>query len=333
MRTSSWPGVALALLAVAGMVFYAMSSHAAWLAAADPIDMQTDYNGDGHPDELVDELRVLSAWFDNDLDDTRRAEAQTAIADVFSRLPLADATHDTHAQVADLLAQTTATSDPAEKRSLAQQIDQLLQQAETFDPAYGAALATVKHLAGAHAGVPADAEAAPDFSQLQRGDILLTRGGDIYLNWFYAQHYSHAGIYDGDGMVYESNPDGIRLKPLAKWQAPGHQVALARINNLPVDDVLAALEWAKATFKTDGSTGYNHDIPDKWTEDSLYCSQLVWRIIDHAGVDLDSNDFWYLAWITTRLGPLGPEFAWPAVLPDELALSDQLKIYSSGVAQ
>jgi uncharacterized protein YycO len=332
MRTSPWPAVALASVVVAGMIFYAMSNLAA-SSAVELIDMQADHNGDQHPDEFVAELQSLAGRFADDLDGTQQIAAQAALADFFSRIPLAADTHDIHAQAQELLAQQAATSDPAAKRSLAQQVDQLLQQAETFDPAYGAALSTIKHLAGAHSGVLADAEAAPDFSQLQRGDILLTRGGDIYLNWFYAQHYSHAGIYDGDGMVYESNPDGIRLKPLAKWQEPGHQVALARIESLSVDDVLAALEWAKETFKTDGSTGYNHDIPDKWTEDKLYCSQLVWRIIDHAGLDLDSNDFWYLAWITTRLGPLGPELALPAVLPDELALSDRLQIYSSGITQ
>lgn len=341
MRTSTGVGLGLALVAVAGMIFYALSNLASPAAAPrgnqpanqPEIDLQTDSNSDGMPDALVAEMQGLATRFAHDLDNDDQQEALSALAGLVGRLPLSDATHDTHAHVKELLTQQTGAADPEEKRVLAQRVDQLLQEAESLDPAYQIAVSTLRRLAGAQAGVQTGAEGQPDFSQLQRGDILLIRGGDIYLNWFYAQHYSHAGIYDGNGMVYESNPDGVRLKPLAKWQEPGRQVALGRIDNLPVDAVLAALEWAKQTYRADGSTHYNHDIPDKWVEDKLYCSQLVWKIIEHAGVDLDSNDIWYLAWIATRLGPIGPEFALPAVLPDEVALSDHLQIYASGVTQ
>ncbi len=341
MRTSTWVGVGLALIVVMGIILFAsqglgtqsVMSEGDAPAGQVKIDLQTDGNGDGLPDELVAEIEQLTARFATDLDKGDQQEALAAIAELVGKLPLSDATLDTHDRAKELLTQQAATTDPDEKSALAQQVDQLLQDAESVDPAYQVALSTVRHMAGAQSGVQASDEIAPDFSQLQPGDILLSRGSNVYLNWFYAQHYSHAGIYDGNGMVYESNSDGVWLKPLAKWQEPGHQVALARINNLPVEEVLAALAWAKATYKADGSTQYNHDIPDKWVEDKLYCSQLVWKIIDHAGVDVDSNDIWYLMWITTRLGPIGPDFALPAVLPDEVAMSDHLQIYSSGVTK
>lgn len=339
MRSSTWGGLLLALLAVAAMALYAWRS----LAAAPPaleqqIDMQADANGDQLPDALVAELERLGALFARDLDASEDKAALAVIGALANRLPLADSTRDTQQQAKALLEKQAATDDPAAKAALAQQVDQLLAQAETFDPTYRLARATVEKLAGnrlqiAQPDATPDDASGPDFSGLKRGHIMLVRGGDIYLNWIYAQHYSHAGMYDGNGLVYESNPDGVRLKPLADWQEPGHLVGLGYNNKLSDQQVQAALDWAKQTYSTDGSTHYNHDIPDKWTEDKLYCSQLVWRINQHAGVDLDSNDFWYLAWISTRLGPAGLELALPAVLPDELAYSDHVTIYSAGVTK
>lgn len=340
IRSSAWLGTALALVAVAAMIAWSLNNLALQRSTAAPagsaLDLQTDTNGDHLPDELVAELQRLGDRFDQDLDASRDKEAFAAVTALFHRLPLAESTYAAHAQVKQLLAQQAATSDPVQKMALAQQIDTLLQGAETLDPAYQSALATVKQLAGVYSGAAAASQAeaaAPDFSKLQRGDILLIRGGNIYLNWIYAQHYSHAGIYAGDGLVLESNPDGVHLKSLSKWQEPGHLVALARSNRLSSAEVNAALDWALQSYKTDGSTHYNHDIVDKWLQDKVYCSQLVWKVTEHAGVDLDSNDFWYIAWITTRLGPLGPELAIPAVLPDEVALSDAITIYSSGMTR
>lgn len=349
MRSSTSIGLIVALLAVAGMLRYIINSPTRQQPALAPapattstlIDMQTDANGDQMPDALVAELQRLATQYSHDLTKDGDREALSTIATLSSRLPHIESTRAAQKQAAGLLTQLAAADDPTEQRALAQQVDQVLAQAEALDPTYRLAAATAAQLAGDKLGVQPDAAprkgqttpAAPDFGQLERGDILLIRGGDIYLNWIYAQHYSHAGIYDGNGFVYESNPDGLRLKPLAEWQQPGHLVALGRNNKLASERVLAALDWAEATYKTDGLTHYNHDIPDKWVADKLYCSQLVWRINQHAGVDLDSNDFWYLAWIAIRLGPLGVELAVPAVLPDEIALSDNITIYSAGITK
>lgn len=351
MRSSTSIGFILALVTIAGMLFNIISSAAspqgapASITTSSPIDMQTDANGDHLPDALVAELQRLEAQYSHDLSEGVDKEALAAIAALSSRLPHAQSTRTAQAQAADLLAQLAAASDPAEQRALAQQVDQVLAQAEALDPTYHLAMATAAQLTGDKLGIQPDTgpdtesgtaqtiATGPDFSQLKRGDILLIRGGDIYLNWIYAQHYSHAGIYDGNGFVYESNPDGLRLKPLAEWQQPGHLVALGRNNRLSSEQVQAALDWAEMSYKTNGSTHYNHDIPDKWVADKLYCSQLVWRINQKAGVNLDSNDFWYLAWMAMRLGPPGVELAIPAVLPDEIALSDNITIYSAGITK
>ncbi len=339
MRASTLIGTALAAAAVVGLIFNMMGNRGAQPPGqpGEPsaiIDFKTDANGDHLPDALVTEIQRLAAKFDHDLTEGNDSEALSLIRALSSRMPHAQGTRDVQKQAAALLAKQAAADDPLEKEKLAKEIEQLLGEAEKADPTYQAAMATVEKLAGDKFVTQAgQVQEAPDFGQLQRGDILFTRGDNTYLNWVYAQRYSHAGIYDGNGMVYESNPDGLRLKPLTDWQEPGHLVALARPTKMSGEQVQAALDWAEAAFKTDGSTHYNHDIPDKWAENKLYCSQLVWQINKHAGVDLDSNDFWYMVWISARLGPLGVDLAVPAVLPDEVALSDNITIYSSGVTR
>jgi uncharacterized protein YycO len=162
---------------------------------------------------------------------------------------------------------------------------------------------------------------------------MFIRGDRWYLNWIYARTYSHAGVYNGNSMVYESQADGVKLQPLAHWQEPGHQVGLGYNNQRSEADVQAALDWAETTYKTDGATPYNYVIPDKWTDSKLYCSQLVWKIHSHLGVDLDSNNFWYITWISLNVGAIGTSLAIPGVMPDEVALSDYVTIYSAGVTQ
>jgi cell wall-associated NlpC family hydrolase len=169
------------------------------------------------------------------------------------------------------------------------------------------------------------------FSQLKRGDIMLVRSGLITWSMFlYAMWYSHAGNYDGNGLVYESNADGVRLRPLANWQVSGQYIGLARSKKSSAASVASAMDWAKNKYKTDGSTPYNYFYPDKTTDARLYCSQLTWKIHKHLGVDLDSNNWKYLLYVSALWGAVGTAVAIPAVAPDEVSLSGNISIYAKG---
>jgi hypothetical protein len=158
--------------------------------------------------------------------------------------------------------------------------------------------------------------------------MLLHSSSSSKPDFLYTRWYSHAGTYAGSGAVYEANPDGVRLKPLANWQQPGQYVALGYNRSADaagVQRVADALVASEARYGTDGRTPYNYSFPDKWTDSGLYCSQLIWKIQQGAGADVDSNDVGYQMWIAARWGGWAAStIAIPAVAPDEIAADDDI---------
>lgn len=142
----------------------------------------------------------------------------------------------------------------------------------------------------------------------------------------YALYYSHSGTYNGNNTVYESNSDGVRLRPLSSWQQ-GQPVALGYTSGKSSSEVAAALSWAKNKYGTDGRTPYNWNFLNKTTDSALYCSQLVWKIHQYMGLNVDSNHWTYVAFLTARYGAVGTTFAFAAVAPDEVFLSDKIIYY------
>lgn len=51
---------------------------------------------------------------------------------------------------------------------------------------------------------------------LWTGDIMHINNKKFFN--IYAMYYSHSGIYNGNNTVYESNSDGVRVRPLSSWQ-------------------------------------------------------------------------------------------------------------------
>jgi len=140
---------------------------------------------------------------------------------------------------------------------------------------------------------------------------------------------SHSGTYNGGGYVYESNLDGVRLKPLSDWQQ-GQPAALGRTNNRTYAQRTGALDWAEGKYGTGGRTPYNWNFLDKWTDSTLYCSQWVWKIHGYMGLNVDSNDWRYMLFLTALYGPVGTTFAYYAVAPNEIFLSPLITYYSIG---
>ncbi|HEY0323005.1 MAG TPA: YiiX/YebB-like N1pC/P60 family cysteine hydrolase [Pyrinomonadaceae bacterium] len=171
-----------------------------------------------------------------------------------------------------------------------------------------------------------------DYSQLQPGDIMLIRHPHALLikTVIYALYYTHAGNYLGNQRILESNEDGVRIKPLRDWQIKGACVALGRNNKKTAADVKSALEWAEGHYGSDGRTPYNYNYFDKQTDRKLYCSQLTWKIHQRLGIDLDSNDYHYLAFIGLKFGAVVALAARSAIAPDEIRYSSEVEFYSEG---
>ena len=94
--------------------------------------------------------------------------------------------------------------------------------------------------------------------------------------------YSHMGIIflrDGKPYVYEAIQT-VQYTPLRKWIARGdggHYVVkrLREADRVLTPDAVAKLRHAAGKFQ-----GKPYDLTFEWSDDRIYCSELVWKIYD-----------------------------------------------------
>lgn len=129
-------------------------------------------------------------------------------------------------------------------------------------------------------------------SAIQNGDIIFqtsksSQSKAIQL----ATHskYSHMGIiYKNNGklLVYEA-VQPVKLTPLKEWinrGEKGHYV-VKRIKN--ADKVLTQTVLAKMKRIGERFSGKAYDIYFEWSDDKVYCSELVWKIYMQAtGIEI-----------------------------------------------
>jgi len=336
-------------------------------------NLNLDANGDGIPDELADAVAAVGNTFtlaqsDGVLSSTETNAMEQDLVNLDARLPYAPETRSLQQRVATLNAQI-ADATPEQAAAINAEIVQLSEQM-LADPNYARTIAALTKLlapdlsagaatryqvylpmvtGGANNGAGVAASTNPpgahvawwwdrprvSWSNLRRGNIMFQNSGDKVAGFAYALEFNHAGTYDGNNLVYESNPnDGVNMRRLANWQANNLYIGLGRNNQKSEADVTRALDWAKSYYGTNGRTRYNWWFPDKWTDKSLYCSQLVWKIHGRAGSDLDSNDWGYFVWFVARWsrinGILASAFVVSMVAPDEIARSSRVSVYSKG---
>jgi len=135
------------------------------------------------------------------------------------------------------------------------------------------------------------ANAAED-ERFKEGDILfqsLNTGQSLAIRLATKSEYTHCGIVfkkDGALFVYEAvHP--VTWTPLKRWigRSPtGHHV-LMRLKNrdaVLTPKVLAAMKKSGAAMN-----GKPYDLLFQWSDDRIYCSELVWKIYQRgAGIEL-----------------------------------------------
>lgn len=135
--------------------------------------------------------------------------------------------------------------------------------------------------------LPARADEIPA-SKLQEGDIVFScseQGQGEAIVAATNSPYTHCGIVFRQGekwMVLEA-VQPVGAVPLADFLARG-KIGTSRTLRLKEPLTAAALErgrtWAAA------QVGKNYDVKFLWDDSQLYCSELVWKIYQHAGVEL-----------------------------------------------
>ena len=101
--------------------------------------------------------------------------------------------------------------------------------------------------------------------------------------------YSHCGIIykiDGQYFVFEA-VQPVKTTPLDKWIARGkngHYV-IKRLKNS--DKILTAEVLEKMKYEGEKFKGKDYDLTFEWSDDKIYCSELIWKIYQRAtGIEI-----------------------------------------------
>lgn len=101
--------------------------------------------------------------------------------------------------------------------------------------------------------------------------------------------YSHCGIIyktGNDYYVFEA-VQPVKLTPLNKWIDRGKdgKFVIKRLKN--ADEVLTPATLAKMKQVGDQFSGKNYDLTFEWSDDKIYCSELIWKIYQRAtGIEI-----------------------------------------------
>jgi hypothetical protein len=101
--------------------------------------------------------------------------------------------------------------------------------------------------------------------------------------------YSHMGIVyirDGRPFVFEA-VQPVKLTPLQEWIRRGEGQHFVAKRLISADSVLTAEVLMKMRAVGDQFMGRNYDLYFEWSDDRIYCSELVWKIYDQgAGIKI-----------------------------------------------
>jgi len=128
--------------------------------------------------------------------------------------------------------------------------------------------------------------------QLKNGDIIFhesTSSQSMAIQLATNSRYSHMGILYQDGdrwLVYEAIQP-VKLTPLDKWIArgkDGHYVVkrLKTSEKVLKPDVLKKMRQLGEKYR-----GKNYDLYFEWSDERIYCSELVWKLYkEAAGIEI-----------------------------------------------
>jgi uncharacterized protein YycO len=129
-------------------------------------------------------------------------------------------------------------------------------------------------------------------TDLQNGDIIFQVSQSsqcIAIQKATKSKYSHCGIiYEQDGKyyVYEA-VQPVKVTPLYKWIARGKDghFVVKRLKN--ADELLTPGVLRKMKSVGEQFYGKDYDLVFGWSDDKIYCSELVWKIYKRAvGVEV-----------------------------------------------
>ena len=144
-------------------------------------------------------------------------------------------------------------------------------------------------------GVRRDAMKMDQFQlnkEIQNGDIIFQTSQSSQskaIQLATNSKYSHMGIiYENEGnyFVYEAIQP-VKLTPLTDWIKRGENqhYVIKRLKNS--ENILTPETLRKMRTIGERFSGKNYDIYFEWSDDKIYCSELVWKIYQEAtGIEI-----------------------------------------------
>ncbi|MDR2099434.1 MAG: YiiX family permuted papain-like enzyme [Campylobacteraceae bacterium] len=127
--------------------------------------------------------------------------------------------------------------------------------------------------------------------ELMEGDIIFQTSLSSQSKAIQAatkSKYSHMGlIFKNEGKFYVLEASKtVVLTPLEAWikRGEGGKYVIKRLKN--ADVVLSAQTLAKMRKEGDKLKGKNYDLTFEWSDERIYCSELVWKIYKR-GADIE----------------------------------------------
>ena len=119
--------------------------------------------------------------------------------------------------------------------------------------------------------------------EIQNGDIIFqtsTSSQSQAIQLATHSEYSHMGIiYDLEGQkfVYEA-VQPVKFTPLTEWinRGEGGHYVIKRLKNS--DKILTQKTLSKMKFVGEKFKGKDYDLYFEWSDEKIYCSELVWKI-------------------------------------------------------
>jgi hypothetical protein len=143
--------------------------------------------------------------------------------------------------------------------------------------------------AASHAGNKLKHAATFKEGHLQNGDIIFQASSNPALELATKSKYTHCGVifeHNGEWMVFEA-VQPVKMTPLRKWIARNDDkhFVVKRLQNADAVLTQDVLQQMKAIGKT--WLGKNYDVQFMWSDENLYCSELVWKLYERTtGIEL-----------------------------------------------
>lgn len=133
---------------------------------------------------------------------------------------------------------------------------------------------------------------ANDSDDIKEGDIIFQSsksGQSLAVQLATRSKYSHCGVIlkkDNELYVYEA-VQPVKYTPFEKWvtHGDGSHYTIKRLKN--AEEVLTTAAIERMKQNGEGFKGKNYDIYFEWSDDKIYCSELVWKLYKNAtGIEI-----------------------------------------------